>query len=694
MMADCRLHVPYFALFEGKVFQTAAKVHCWFVVRAIVAPLVWSATRKYFSLIILAGLLSGATPIQPASAFDLFGLFRSSNEAPPPGPDTLPYALEFSVIGSDKNLVQILKDASTLQSLRGDPPPDAESLVRRAEADLPRLTDALWGAGYYNARVVVAVAGVPLSLRAPRPEAAIRAATAYRSRAQVPVQVTVDPGTQFKLRSITVLDARTGHPFPPEELPSRVVKINPGEPARAADIVAAQARIVDHFRTQSRPFVKVTRQDPVVVHPLHVMDISLTVDPGPRAGIGEIAVQGAENVDPAVVRSFIYTEPGDPYSPAALTSMRKSILNIEALSSVRIREAETLDANGNLPLFVDITERQPRVIGASVQYSTTDGPALRAYWAHRNLFGGAERLRIEGNLFYLTENGGRPEDDEDFSWDDLGGRFRASFLKPALWGSRNDFLAEALVERDRTEGYTSRLFNGTAGIRHRFSNTFAIQGGIEYEKGQASDILGQVDYTLVGLPLSVTYDSTDNTLDPTRGMKLLASVTPYPDFLGSSVPMTIARGTASAYWALDEEARYVLAGRLGFGSIVGADLEEIPANRRFFAGGGGSVRGFGYRTLSPTFLGEPIGGRSLLEASLEARIKVTDTIGIVPFVDAGTAFESSYPDFDESIRVSAGLGLRYYTAIGPIRLDVAMPLRRERGDDRAIAIYVGIGQAF
>nr|WP_255726744.1 autotransporter assembly complex family protein [Microvirga sp. ACRRW] len=648
-------------------------------------------------MVILAGLLSGGLSIPPANAFDFFGLFGSSDETPPPpNANTLPYSLDFTVVGNDKNLVQTLKDASTLQSLKGDPPPDADALVRRAEADLPRMTDALWGAGYYNARVAVAVAGVSLSLQAPRSETAIRTAAGYRARALVPVQIVVDPGPQFALQNVTVLDARTGRLFPPAELPPRIVKIKPGDPARATDVVAAQARIVDYFRAQSRPFAKVTAQNPVVVHPARIMDISLTVDPGPQAGIGAIAVRGAENVDPAVVRSFIYTEPGDPYSPAALASMRKSILSIEALSSVRIREGDALDAHGNLPLFVDITERQPRVIGASVQYSTTDGPAVRAYWAHRNLFGGAERLRLEGSLFYLTESGGLPDEDDekDFNWDDVGGRFRASFLKPALWGTRNDLLVDALAERDRTESYTSRLVNGAAAIRHRFSDKFSMQGGIEYEKGQASDILGQIDYTLVGLPLSVTYDSTDNVLDPTRGVKLLASVTPYPEFLGSTVPMTIAKGTASTYWALDEEARYVLAGRLGLGSIVGSDLDEIPANRRFYAGGGGSVRGFGYRTLSPKFLDEPIGGRSLLEASVEARIKITDTIGIVPFVDAGTAFESSYPDFDDTIRVSAGLGLRYYTAIGPIRLDIAQPIRREPGDDRSFAVYVGIGQAF
>lgn len=652
------------------------------------------STKRQVASILLAGVLFGGLPWAPALALDLFGWFRGSADAPaPPSMEALSYSLEYSISGGSSDLEQVLKDASTLQSLQADPPPDAAALVSRAEADLPRLIDALWGAGYYNARVSINVAGVPLALQAPRTDAAVRVASGYRARALVPVQIVADPGPQFVLRNVSIRDARTGGSFTPAELPPRIVKIQPGDPARSADILAAEARIVDHFRAQSRPFAKVPDREPVVYHPSQVMDITLGVDPGPRAGIGAIAVQGTENVDPAVVRSFIYTEPGDPYSPAMLASMRRSIAQIEALSSVRIREGETLDAYGNLPLFVEVTERQPRIIGASIQYSTTDGPALRAYWAHRNLFGGAERLRLEGNLFYLTEDGGQPNREDDPRWEDLGGRLRASFLKPALGGSRNDLLAEALVERDRTEGYTSRLVNGTAGIRHRFSETFSIQGGVEYERGQTTDVLGQIDYQLVGLPVSLSYDSTDNALNPTEGVRLLASVTPYPEFLGSSVPITVARGTASAYYSLDDEARYVLAGRLGLGSIVGADLEEIPANRRFFAGGGGSVRGFGYRTLGPTFLGEPIGGRSLLEASVEARIKVTDTIGIVPFVDAGTAFASSYPDFDERVRFSAGLGLRYYTGIGPIRLDVAVPLNRQRGDD-TFGIYVGIGQAF
>ena len=238
-----------------------------------------------------------------------------------------------------------------------------------------------------------------------------------------------------------------------------------------------------------------------------------------------------------MVRSFIYAAPGDPYSPKALTDIRKSVSRIEALGSVRVREAEALDASGRLPVAVDVTERPPRLVGFSARYSTLDGPGLRAYWANRNLFGGAERLRFDADLYYATRDDifrfdpvtGKKRDDWD--WSDIGGRFSASFLKPALYGTRWDLLVDGTVAREVTDYYTARFVNGTGVLRYRFTDTFSMQGGIEAERGQSSDTISNVDYTLVGLPLSVTYNSTDNLLDPTRGVRLTASLAPYPKFL-------------------------------------------------------------------------------------------------------------------------------------------------------------------
>lgn len=644
---------------------------------------------------------SGSVLAFDFSSLDVFGLFGSKEEAPQPNRNSLPYAVTFEVAGEDKDLTQALRDASETYKLRQDPPPTGDALARRVDADLPHLVDALWGAGRYNARVDVTIAGAPLALGGAGIAAASRAAETYRGKAAVPIKVRAEPGPLFRLRDIRVVNAQTGAAFRPEELPQRVIALAPGDPARAADLRAAQARMIDHFRAQSRPLAKAKALSPVVDHPSAAMDVTFVLDPGPVAGIGEIAVSGTKTVDPAVVRSFIYLEPGDPYSPKALADTRKSVSEIEALGSVRIREADALDAEDGLPIFVDVTERAPRLVGFSARYSTLDGPALRTYFAHRNLFGGAERLRLEADVFLAPRiNGTKIKGIDDLEPSDIGYRFSASFLKPALGGTRNDLLVDGVVARERfgnnrIGGYTSRSATATAAIRHRFTDTISVQAGVEVEKGQSSDVLGKVDYFIAGTPVSAKYDSTDSLLDPTRGIRATASVTPYPSFLGSTVSFVQSRATASTYFALDESARTVLAGRVGFGSITGADLPDIPSNRRFYAGGGGSVRGFDFRSLSPRGpFNQVIGGRSLIEGSVEARIKVTDTIGVVPFVDAGNAFLSSVPDFKtERVRVSTGLGLRYYTGIGPIRLDVAVPVDRKRGESR-YGVYVSIGQAF
>ncbi|MHB2169777.1 autotransporter assembly complex protein TamA [Alsobacter sp. R-9] len=627
----------------------------------------------------------------PALAFDPL-VFLGLREEPPPAPTptTLPFELKVEVEGGDKAVVQGLKDASTLARLKQDPPDTAETLVRVAEADLPRLVDALWGLGYYDGTAGFDIAGAPLVIGSPIAPA-IRAADRYRGRAPVPVTIAARPGPLFTFRTIAVLDARTGRPFAPDVMPPRAIRMSPAEPARAADILAAEASIVDRLRALGHPFAKVTLRQPVVDHPAKAFDITLTVEPGPKADLGAIATGGLTTVDPAPVRSFIYARPGDPYSPEALEGIRKSVSRVDIIGGVRVKEADRLDAAGQLPIFVELTERKPRAVGASVNYSTIDGPELRTYWVHRNLFGAAETLRLEASLFYAQPWTGHTG--STFSRDNLGGRFAATFVKPGLGGTPNDLLASALVERTSTVGYTVRHAGADAGLRHRFSDTTSVQGGVRFDRGQSSDLLGEIDYTLIGIPISGTIDTTDNLLDPTRGFRFNANVTPYPAALGSTVNMTVARATGSTYYAVDEDARIVLAARASLGVILGPDLDEIPANYRFYAGGGGSVRGYRYQSLSPRIYRTPIGGRSIAEASFEARIKITDTIGIVPFVDTGMAFDEAFPRFDNQLQTAVGLGLRYYTPIGPIRVDVAAPINRRPGD-RPVALYVSIGQAF
>lgn len=659
----------------------------------------WRDVRRIAIGCCLGAVLIGPSP---ASAFDFFGLF--GDKPPAVSQQALPYLLEFqsgeSSKSLDKGLKGSLEQASTLYRTRQDPPPDGETLVRRAEGDLAPLIDTLWGAGYYDAALRIEVAGQPLRLGRTTPPSAARAAESFRAREAVPIKVIVEPGPLFTMRTVSVTDARTRRPFSDEMLPPTIVRLRTGDPARAADIRAAQAALIDHFRSLSYPLTKIAKVRPVVLHRDDVMDIEIAIDTGPRAAFGPVTVSGQSNVDPKVIRSMIYIEPGDPYSPTALAASRKSVLKLPAIGSVRMREPSRLDANGQLPIDAEVADRKPHVVGLSARYSTLDGPATRAYWQHRNLFGGAESLRLEGDLFVPPRTNSRALDNlKNFELADLGGRFKASFIKPGLYGMRNDLLLDGMIERDNTGGdiyggYSSKRATASAAIRHRFTDTFSAQFGVTGERGTTSDSLGTVDYSLFGAQAAVTYDSTDRPLDPTKGIRATGSVTAYPEFLGSSVGIVESRAQASTYYAFDDEARYILAGRVGLGSVTGASLGDIPSTHRFYAGGGGSVRGYRFRSLSPLGpTGEVIGGRSLIETSVEARVKITDTIGLVPFFDAGGAFEPAYPDFSQPLRYSAGLGLRYYTAVGPIRLDVAMPLNRRPGDNRW-ALYVGIGQAF
>lgn len=657
--------------------------------------------------VIVVGVACG--PARVALAFDFFGLFGSDNSLRP-SPTTLPYKVEFEVSGDDA-VKRALKDASNLYKLSETPPPDGESLVQRVKADFAPLIDAMWSAGYYNSRMSITVAGVPLELGGDRDVAAARAANAFRNRDTVPVQVRAETGPQFKLRSLSVVERGTGKPFNPAVVPVHVLKLKPGDPARAADLRAANARLVDYFRNQSRPLVKAPLPEPVVDHATQTVDVSFSVDPGPRAGIGGVSLAGPMTFDPAIVRSFIYLEQGEPYTPKALDDTRKSIATIPAVGSVRIREADHLDPAGNLPIFVDVTDRARNLVGASAVYSTLDGPTSRAYYENRNLFGGAERLRIEGATFLAPRNDGTQiKKIGDFRASDIGARFTVSFMKPALGGTHWDYLFDGLAERYRTGGgrfggYTVRDAGATTGLRYRVDETLSFQGGLKYERGQTSDVLGQVSYQLVGVPVTVRYDTTDKPLDPTRGIRLSGTVTPYPSFLGSSESFTRAKANASGYYALDEDGRYILAGRLGLGSLFldPDDISKIPSNYRFFMGGIGSVRGYRAQSIGPSGpFGFTVGGRSAFDASVEARIKVTDTIGLAPFLDAGGAYRDVIPRSGKTraterergdTRASAGMGFLYYTGIGPIRVDVAAPLNPRRGD-KPVALYVSIGQSF
>ena len=653
--------------------------------------------KRAVTVLALTAALAGASGWEKANAFDFFGLWGSGDSPPPISNAEIGYAVTIDVAGGDAELASAIMDASSIYKLRHDAPPDGDTLARRAVRDFAPLIDALWGAGYYDASVTIAIDQAALTIGSKDITAFSRVADAYRNRAVAPIVIKVVPGALFKLRIIRILNGTAE--FSRDELPQSIIGLKLGDPAVASDLRAAQARIVDHFRKSGHPFAKVRSIAPTVDHAAHVMDVAIDVAPGPMAPFGDATFVGPKTFDAAIARSFLYIAPGDPYSPASIDEAKASIREIPAVGSVRVTEGGALDAYGRLPTQFEVDDRLRHAIGVSAKYSTTDGPAAQAYWEDRNLFGGAERLRLQADLNYAPSTGGAGVKLTHLRPDDIGGRVSMSFLKPALGGSRNDLLIDAYGERVSTNsprfvGYTANDEDLTIALRHRFNAELSVQAGIEAQRGVSRDALGKIDYGLIGVPVSATYDSTDSKLDPTRGVRLNASAVGFPTPLGSSLNLAQVKARASGYYSLDADSRFVLAGRMAFGTMSGPPLAAIPANWRFYSGGGGSVRGYAYDTLGPIGPGGAVvGGKSLFETSAELRVKLTQTIGVVPFFDAGNAFTSRLPNLRRPLQMSAGLGLRYFTAVGPIRLDIATPINPRRGDGR-LAVYVSIGQAF
>ncbi|WP_425104300.1 autotransporter assembly complex protein TamA [Ancylobacter sp.] len=600
----------------------------------------------------------------------------------PPAPDATPYTVSLTVTGGDSALKDRIEAASALERLSERAPSGAAGLVRRALADRRDINAALYAAGYYGGVIRIRLAGI-----APDAPDIFQRIEAARARGPVPVEIDVQAGPLFQFGRVELLDAANRRPL--ADAPSLTrLRLEPGEPALATSILRAEGAIVDHWRRLAHPLARVADKEVVADHKTNKVDVTFLIAPGPVATFGRFTVVGADFLTPGFIEERIEIAPGTPYSPEVLDRLRRRLLEYEAIASVRINEADRLAPDGSLPITIEVSARLPRYVGFSATYSSTDGSAINAYWGHRNLFGGGETLRLDAQVSWFGEKSEAVPNADPFGY-----KLAATFVKPGIYTAQDDLVANAAVLREVTNAYVREAVTLLAGIRHRYSDDLTLQVSIDLEESQVEDSTGTNDYGIVGVPIELTYDSTDSKLDPSRGWRATATVEPFAYLGDAGAGPTLFRGAVSTYHAFDENKRFILAGRMAAGSIVGAGLYDVPPQRRFYVGGGGSLRGYDYQSASPRNEdGIIIGGRSFFEASVEARLRVTDTIGIVPFFDMGSAFASEWPDFD-SIKYSAGIGLRYYTAIGPLRVDLAFPLN-PGPEDGDFGVYVSLGQAF
>lgn len=573
------------------------------------------------------------------------------------------YAVRLEGLGTAGNeaLLSAFKAQSALDE--GDKKPaNAATIDRRARADGELLVSLLQAQGYYDAEVEpgIALEGdvIAVSLRAM-------------------------PGPRYTFETVEFPGlAEAGG----EAGPLRVAfAVKPGDPVVAEQVIAAGVALKVALGEQGFATADVGPQDIVIDHSKATARLVLPVTPGPVAQFGEIKVSGEPPFSARHVGIIARFKRGDRFERSEVDDLRRALVATGLVASVETKVVPR-DAGRTVDIDVRLEPAPMRTIAGELGYGTGEGVRIEGSWQHRNFFNPEGALTVRGVA-------GTQEQLASVSLRRSNFRQRDQVLTGLISASNVD-----------RKAYAARTFQLSGGIERQ--SNFIWQKKWTWSLGAeliASDERDTIEATgqerrrnffIAALPASLGYDGSDDLLDPTAGFRLGGRVSPELSFQGGTFPYARAQIDASAYRKVS--ASVVAAGRIRLGTIIGAGRDDIAPSRRFYSGGGSSVRGYGYQQLGPRDLdGDPIGGRSLAEFSLEARVRLKafgGNFGVVPFLDGGTLTNSSVPNVRDW-QFGAGIGLRYYSSFGPIRLDVGTPLNPRSGDSR-VAVAVSLGQAF
>jgi translocation and assembly module TamA len=610
--------------------------------------------------------------------------------------DPQAYKVELAPVGND-DIDQTLKATSDLISLRASAPVSPFGLIARARSDSDRLKTALESFGYYESLVIVHINGKLLT--DPSLGDALTALP-KGSTAQVAVSFTL--GTLYHLRRIDI-DTDGEVPLDARE----TLGLKSGQPAVASTVLAGGARLLSALQEQGYAFAQVDSPVAYEAADAPVLDLSFHVVAGRKVNVGQIRIEGLKRVHELLVRRRLLLHTGDSYKPSAIEAARRDLLAQNVFGQVSVQIGTEADESGGVPITFKIVERLRHAIALSAAYSSDLGGSGGATWTDRNVFGNAEQLTFAASVINLggSDTTGTGYDTSvkylipDFLHRDQSLQFAITAIKQQLLAyDQTAKTASATLSRK-----LSSVWSVSAGLSTTVE-TIIQDTSVTTDKttGQIVPVPQTFNYTLVALPLSLNYDSTNLPTpleDPRHGFRGSLSVTPTLAIGHPNATFLITQFKVATYFDLNNllpiaPGRSVLAARALAGIAEGAGELSLPPDQRFYAGGTSTIRGYGYQLVGPEFpqTDIPIGGTAITAGGLEFRQRFYSSWGAVAFVDAGQVSASLKATRDD-VRVGAGAGMRYYTAIGPIRFDIAVPVSRRPGED-SFEVYIGLGQAF
>ncbi|MDD6181786.1 MAG: BamA/TamA family outer membrane protein [Desulfovibrionaceae bacterium] len=590
----------------------------------------------------------------------------------------IPYATSFACAEAPA-LADTLKALSLLEKLRDSPPDDFMGLDYRIRSDEDTARKILRAHGYHDGQVERQV---------------------DTQASPVQVRLTLKPGTQYRTgRTEVRYDGAAPHRAPRTLDDAGLAQ---GSPAVAEEILNAIDAIPPFLRRHGYPLAEKDHADFAINPETKELYALAAMREGPLARMSDVRMEGSNSVNLRYFQRMRNWRKGQLWNEGLLEAYQ-DVLNQQGLfRSVNVRAVpaavQALDDDGlyadeageaergnahpearPFDVLVSVEDGPQKSVGGGLYYDSERGMGGQAFWEHRNLFGQAESLRTRMEIWNDTKE------------------LSLKFAKPGFLSRVTALVSDGWVRQEETDAYEQKAAYADVGLQHRFGKYVWGTVKMSLEGGSLKDTEHpEQRYSMLGLPAQLRFDTTGSLLNATQGVRVTLSSGPYAGVYAEDFTVFPTRLDMQGFQPLLGEDRLVLALRGTVGSIWRNDARTVPASIRYYAGGGGSVRGYDYQSLGPRDVhNNPRGGASFTEASAEFRWKVTDDVGIVPFVDAGTVSDSMTPTLDgDSLQWSSGLGFRYYTAIGPIRMDVAMPLNPRDGDSLGPAFYISIGQAF
>jgi len=609
--------------------------------------------------------------------------------------DPQAYQVDLASVGND-DINQTLKATSDLLSLRTSAPVSPFGLIARARSDTDRLKTALESFGYYESHVTININGLPLT-----DPSLGEALTALPQGSSARVAVSFSLGTLYHLRRIDI-DGEV----PPPINARQTLGLSSGQPAVAATVLAGGAHLLSAMQEQGYAFAQVDAPVAYEAADAPVLDVSFHVVAGAKVRIGEIHVEGLQRVHESLVRRRLLLHSGEIYKPSAIEAARHDLLGMNVFSQVSVQVGSKADESGGVPITFKLRERLRHSINLSAAYSSDLGGSGGVTWTDRNVFGNAEQLSVTANLTNLggSDTTGTGYDTgvkytiPDFLHRDQSLQFAVTAIKQQL---------QAYDQTAQTASVTlsrklSSVWTVSAGLSATDETILQVINALPDSSGVIVPVSAKFDYTLLAVPFKVIYDSTNLPTaleDPRHGFRGSLTLTPTLAIGHPNATFLISTLSIATYFDLNNllpiaPGRSVLAARALAGVAEGAGELSLPPDQRFYAGGTSTIRGYGYQLVGPMFpnTDNPTGGTAITTGGLEFRQRLYSNWGFVAFVDAGQVSASLKP-LPDDIRVGAGAGVRYYTPIGPIRFDLAVPVDRRAGED-SFEVYIGLGQAF